>query len=289
MVIRLGKRTIAVILCIVCLVTGTFALIHMSHIARPAAAAQEDGLKLPIIMYHQISKDSSYTGRYVLPAAQFEKDMALIRQKGYTAITMTQLIAYAYNGAPLPEKPIIITFDDGYESFIPYVLPVLEKYDLCAVISIIGAIAQLYTDTEDHTLRYSHLSWEAIRTLSQNPRVEIQNHTYDMHHLDKGRKGCRIKPGEDPELYKKLLREDLTKVQEEVYRHTGQRPNTFTYPFGAICAQALEVVKDMGFQAVLTCAEKVNIIRGGTEWLYALGRFNREYGKSSEAFFQNIL
>ena len=205
-------------------------------------------------------------------------------------MTTQQLIDYANRRGSLPEKPILITFDDGYESFVPYAQPVLKELDMYAVVSIIGSVAQTYTDTTDHTIRYSHLSWEGIRQLSQDPHVEIGNHTYDLHSLDRGRRGCRIKSGEEVGAYKAMLNADLTKTQDMLAQYTGAPAKTFAYPFGARCSQSEEVLRSMGFQIVLTCAEKINRITDqSTDWLYDVGRFNRPSGKTSEQFFQKIL
>lgn len=256
--------------------------------ARPAAAAQ--GRELPVIMYHQLTDTAAQAGEYVLTAQQFEADMRYICSRGYTSVTTQQLIDYAHGRAELPEKPILITFDDGYESFIPYALPILEELNMYAVVSVIGSVAQTYTDTVDHNIKYSHLSWEAIAQLAANPHVEIGNHTYDLHKLDTGRRGCKIKPGEDETAYKAMLTQDLTRVQELVQQYTGTVPKTFAYPFGARCSQSKEVLEQMGFQVVLTCAEQVNHITSqSADWLCSISRFNRPSGKTSEQFFKNIL
>ncbi len=293
MVIRLRKGfLIAVSVCLTVLLVTAVLIRTAAH--TPAVSAASGGAAeerdLPVIMYHQLTDMASHAGDYVLTAQQFEADMRYICARGYTSVTTQQLIDYANGRSDLPEKPILITFDDGYESFIPFALPILEELDMYAVISVIGSVAQTYTDHEDHHVQYSHLSWEAIGELARNPHVEIGNHTYDLHRLDGGRKGCKIKSGEDPATYKAMLTRDLTQVQDLVRQYTGTAPKTFAYPFGARCSQSAEVLREMGFQVVLTCAEQVNhITNRSADWLFELGRFNRPSGKTSEQFFKNIL
>lgn len=291
MVIRLKKKyiTVAIIFALMLLlIAGGAKRLAVSV----SASMQADGneLFLPVIMYHQLTDNPANAGPYVLTAKQFEADMRYIKSRGYTSVTTQQLIDYANHRSSLPEKPILITFDDGYESFIPYAQPVLKELDMYAVVSIIGSVAQTYTDTVDHNIRYSHLSWEGIHQLSQDPHVEIGNHTYNLHSLDRGRRGCRINSGEEVGAYKAMLTADLTKTQDLLAKYTGAPAKTFAYPFGARCSQSEEVLRSMGFQVVLTCAEKVNrITNQSTDWLYNLGRFNRPSGKTSEQFFQKIL
>lgn len=291
MVIRLKKKYAAAAIAFALIVVLTAGA--ASQLAKPVSAtvpAGENERFLPVIMYHQLTDTAANAGPYVLTAQQFETDMRYIKSKGYTSVTTQQLIDYANRRGSLPEKPILITFDDGYESFVPYAQPVLKELDMYAVVSIIGSVAQTYTDTTDHTIRYSHLSWEGIRQLSQDPHVEIGNHTYDLHSLDRGRRGCRIKSGEEVGAYKAMLNADLTKTQDMLAQYTGAPAKTFAYPFGARCSQSEEVLRSMGFQIVLTCAEKINRITDqSTDWLYDVGRFNRPSGKTSEQFFQKIL
>ena len=292
MVIHIRKRTLAVgaaVLLAVFLASVVLRALSLETVTMAGASGAEE-VRLPAIMYHQLTDSAARAGDYVLTAEQFEADMRYIQSRGYTSVTTQQLIDYAEGTGELPEKPILITFDDGYESFVPYALPVLQELDMYAVISIIGSVAQTYTDKEDHTLRYSHLSWDGIGELSRDPHVEIGNHTYNLHKLDAGRKGCRIKPGEEENSYKAMLKADLTQTQELVQQHTGYMPKTFAYPFGARCSQAGEVLREMGFQVVLTCAERVNHIqKGNSDWLFSIGRFNRPSGRNSEQFFEKIL
>lgn len=242
-----------------------------------------------IIMYHQISPKQKSLGEFTLSVNQFEKDLLYIKDNGYTTITITQLIEHVYNDTELPEKPIMLTFDDGYESFYAYVYPLLEKYKMYGVLSIVGSFSDLYTENEDHNLDYSHLNWQEIAKLNESKYIEIQNHTYDMHKLNGDRKGCHIKPNESIEQYKKALNDDIGKLQKDIYEKLDWKPNTFTYPYGYICKESISILKDMGFKAALTCTEKPNTIEYNSNWLFTLGRYNRANGKTSEQFFKKIL
>lgn len=292
MVIHIRKKYLAIASAgvLILFLTAMGARIASQGIDTMSEAAGTQERNLPVIMYHQLTDQASRAGDYVLTAQQFEADMRYIQGCGYTSVTTQQLIDYACGQGDLPEKPILITFDDGYESFIPYALPVLQELDMYAVIAVIGSVAQTYTDTEDHNLRYSHLSWEAIGELSRDPHVEIGNHTYNLHKLDSGRRGCRIKPGEDKAAYQAMLTQDLTRVQDLVEQYTGYAPKTFAYPFGSLCSESREVLQFIGIEVILTCSEKVNSIRKGErDWLLSVGRFNRASGKTSEQFFEKIL
>lgn len=266
---------------------GSFFVLQ-TQIEAPAASLSES-LQLPIIMYHHINPRKGTQGDYVITPGQLEKDLQYIKNKGYTTINMTDLINYVYHQAPLPDKPIILTFDDGYASNYFYAYPLFLKYQMKGVISVIGRYSEIFSTIEDHNVNYSYLSWDEVKELNDSQVFEIQNHTYDLHTLDCGRKGCMKKRGEDTETYQQFLKKDLSLLQEKLKEVAGITPNTFTYPFGFISEESRPIIKEMGFLASLSCETRINQITSDFECLYDLGRFNRAHGKSSAQFFKNIL
>ena len=129
----------------------------------PTNAKVEEGIKLPIIMYHSILKDQSRSGKYVITPDMLKQDLEYISSKGYTTITMTDLIRYVYDDAPLPEKPIIITFDDGDYNNYGYAVPILKELNMKAVFSIVGEYTNRYSETGETNLNYSYMRWEDIK------------------------------------------------------------------------------------------------------------------------------
>lgn len=250
---------------------------------------EEDGKKLPIIMYHHISERKEALNQFTITPQQFEKDILYLKEQGYQTIDTNMLLDHVYNDAPLPEKPIIISFDDGHESFYHYVYPLLQKYNLKAVLSIVGAYTDTYSQKNEHNINYSYLTWTQINEMSKTSYVEIANHTYDMHSMD-DRKGCSKKNTESLEEYKTVLEKDVLKMQNDIAKYTGITPNTFTYPFGKFSKETVDILKDFGFKCIFTCAEIVNVIdKNNPDFLYNLGRFNRPNGIDSKSFFDKIL
>lgn len=256
---------------------------------KTAAAFPREEREVPVIMYHQVTKNSQYIGKYTVSEKQLEDDFKYIKEKGFTPVSMKQIISYSEGKGNLPDKPIVITFDDGYESFLTSVVPLLEKYDFCAVLAVIGSASDLFTKTPDHHLKYSHLNWEQVKILGADPHVEIQNHTYNMHTTDKGRNGAKRKKGESYEAYEKALTEDIVKCQRLIIENTGKTPDTMVFPFGAIGKDSVDIAKKLGFKAVLTCREKLNYIKKGERDTFSLGRFNRTGLKTTDEFFSYVL
>lgn len=253
-------------------------------------AEEKEGTPVPIIMYHQITKKSSRRGRYTVMYDEFKNDMLYLKEKGYTTIDMTDLISYVYGEGRLPEKPIIITFDDGFESVYEYAYPLLKELGMCGVASIVGEYTTFFTENPDHNVTYSYMDWKEVKELVKGDVIEIQNHSYDLHKDNNGRKGISKKKDEDAAAYNTEVGADILKMQNIMKEKTGYSPNTLTIPFGAYKDETITLAKELGFKAILLCVEKVNIIKqGDTDALYRLGRFNRPSDISTERFFANII
>lgn len=276
-----GKRLYAVIIALFVAASGLL-------ISADSKADNQNKIALPIIMYHHISEKSSALGQYVVSPQQFENDLKYFKELGYTAISVDELINFSEGKFTMPEKPIMITFDDGYLSFYNYAYPLLQKYNMKAVLSIIGRYTDLYSECDDNNVNYAHVTWDNVSEMAKSGLVEIENHTYDLHMLGE-RKGCFIKSGESEDCYKTALSADLKTVQEKIKKATGKAPLAFTYPFGRVCKQSYDIIKEMGFKVSFGCEEKVNYIDKENPDLYKLKRFNRASGKTSAEFFKNIL
>lgn len=261
------------------------ALLAMFMLALPAQAENdEQNLRLPIVMYHHMSPKARLWGDYVISLSQFESDLIYLREQGYTPITTAELIAWCDGVGRLPEKPCMITFDDGFESTFVYAQPLLEKYGMKAVVSIIGSVSQQYSETPDHMLDYSHISWEAAAQADAAGTLEVQCHTWDMHDLDR-RCGCAPLYGEDEQSYSDALSADIGRFREVYESHMGHGCNVLALPFGFYKQQTLDNAQALGFRAVFTCTERVNLLTGARQELMELGRFNRPSGVTSEQFF----
>ena len=248
----------------------------------------EEGVKVPILMYHHVRKDSSSWGKFVVSPQEFEQDLKFLKENGYQTIGIDDLIKYTESVTQLPQKPIMITVDDGYLSAKEYMAPLLEKYQMRAVLSVIGKYSDDYSKTMDPNVAYAHLTWNDIAELSKSGIFEIQNHTYDMHKNGGGRKGSMKMSGETEESYHQVLTADLEKTRQKIEESTGIKPICFTYPYGFISKESLEPVRQMGYQVTLTCNEGVNTITRDSESLYGLKRYNRPHGVSAEKILSKI-
>jgi len=121
--------------------------------------------------------------------------------------------------------------------------------------------------------------------LAASKRVEIANHSYDLHETGR-RKGSMRRAGEDVAAYEELFMQDTLKNQTLIKKATGKQPVCYTYPFGFISKETIPVLKEMDYLITLSCTEGVNYLSGAEEELFGLKRFNRPHGKSASVILR---
>jgi len=275
------------------LLVAVFGLAELMLPKEQAASAglREETVSLPVAMYHHVLPVEARLNDYTISPEQLEQDLQYIQSCGYTTISAAELAAWAEGEGSLPPKPILLTFDDGYESVHEYAFPLLQKYGMKAVVSIIGKHTDLFSVSTDYkSVNWSHLTWDQCREMQQSGLVEIENHTYDMHDNISGKRyGIRIREGESLADYKQALLSDIGGLSDEIQQETGVRPIVFAYPFGALCRESKPILTEMGFRIILTCEEKVNALsppEAGEPLV--LRRFNRAHRFSTEEYYQKL-
>ncbi|HEX3016275.1 MAG TPA: polysaccharide deacetylase family protein [Caproicibacter sp.] len=249
--------------------------------------SKTDGITVPIFMYHEVK--TFKTRKDVITPGEMESDLKYLKENNYTTINMTDLIRYVDGKGNLPEKPIILSFDDGYLNNYVYLYPLLKKYNMKIVLSIIGKNTDDFTRIPDNNLDYSHVTWSQIKEMKESGLVEIQNHTYNMHTMNSKRLGCKKNKNESSSHYEQVLTDDIEKLQDEILTNTGTLPNTFAYPYGKYSNESEAILKKLGFKASLTCDYGVNIITKDPEKLFGLNRVCRIHGVPIQTALQKVL
>lgn len=255
----------------------------------PAAAAEKIDTKneyiLPIVMYHSTHRKN--LGKYTVSPAQLERDLIWVKENGYTTVTVSELVAFQEYGMPLPEKPIMFTFDDGYQNNYINAFPLFKKYGMKCVMSVVGTLTDNNYRENVSADICAHLNYEQIKEMADSGFVEIQNHTYNFHKMNR-RYGLKKMKGENSELYKELIKTDLLKIHDKIHDKTGITMNAVAFPFGGYSTETIEILREIGYKAAFTCTEGINKITRESN-LFVLRRYNRPSGLSSAQFFNKIL
>jgi peptidoglycan/xylan/chitin deacetylase (PgdA/CDA1 family) len=180
---------------------------------------------VPVLNYHKI--DDLHHALSVSPA-EFDEQMTYLQENGYHTVTPDQLTAYLKYGRALPEKPVLITFDDGYLDNYTNAYPILQKHGFTATIFLI-------TDLIGQDERY--LTWDHVREMNKNGFV-FGSHTVSHRPLTK------LNPDE--------VRQELIASRDEIEKQLGQKPKYFAYPTGAYNLQIEELVREAGYRGAFT-------------------------------------
>ena len=284
-IITLNKKHILLIFLIISAIICGSATIPTSS---SSIKSNKDSTPLLIVMYHNVLKDTSKCGKYTVTPQLFEQDVQYLINNGYSFLGCNDIIDAVYNHSQLPEKPVIITFDDGYYNNYTYIYPILQKYKIKAVISPIAIEAEKFSLSPDPNPAYSTMTWDNIKEMCDSGHAEVQNHSYNMHRISSDAMGCADLPGESRQMYKDRLYADLAKAHRMIAENTTYTPQCMVYPFGMVSKGATEVIQKLGYRMSLSCTEGISYITDDKDCLFMLKRNNRPYGISSEEFFGKI-
>jgi peptidoglycan/xylan/chitin deacetylase (PgdA/CDA1 family) len=191
--------------------------------------------QVPILCYHQIrdwrANDSKGAKDYIVPVEAFRKQMRMLADSGYHTILPDQLYAYLATGAPLPRKPVMLTFDDTDLDQFTVAKPEMDKHGFKGVFFVMTVSLG----------RPRYMSKAQVKQLSDEGHV-IGSHTWDHHNVKKYQGQDWVTQIEKP-----------TKTLAEI---TGKEIKYFAYPFGLWNREAIPQLKQRGMVAAFGLAEK---------------------------------
>lgn len=191
------------------------------------------GIHLPILTYHYIRtvtdlRDVLGEHLSVTPEV-FEEQLKVLQQENFTTVTLDDLVSSWESKTNLPPKPVILTFDDGYDDFYLNAFPLLKKYNMKATAYIVPGFLD----------KPRYMTTNQIKELSLSPLITIAAHT--MNHPDLR------------QLDKKKTLQEIIESKGYLEQLIGKKVDHFAYPFGKFTEEAMKAVKVAGFKtAVIT-------------------------------------
>lgn len=223
--------------------------------------------QVPILCYHQIrdwrGSDSKGAKDYIIPVATFRQEMQMLADSGYHTILPDQLYAYLTTGAPLPSKPVMLTFDDGDLDQYENALPILDK------LGFKGAFFIMTVAIGRHG-RQPYMDKAQIKDLSDRGHT-IGAHTWDHHNVKKYQ-------GDD---WKIQVEEPKAKLEAII----GKPVKYFAYPFGLWSPAVLPEIQKRGYVAAFTLADK----RDSDRPLYTVRRIIAGGQWKPSTFYRNMV
>jgi len=228
--------------------------------------------KVIVLMYHHIDKTES--GATISPA-RFGTHMKLLDEKGYNVISVEQFAEFMKKKIKVPNNAVVITFDDGYDSFRQYAVPIMEKYGMVGTHFIIG------TSSDLHNVKTAHLTWEDMRDMKQEGH-SFYSHTYDLHNYGPLNKdGSKTGPMLSNPLYLKdkgrvetdkeylaRITKDLSLMEQRLDEELNNDYQMIAFPFGAFNEKSKKVLSDLGVTLFFTTRPGIN--KPGNDEIYRL-------------------
>ncbi|MFF1281243.1 polysaccharide deacetylase family protein [Streptomyces sp. NPDC058299] len=220
---------------------------------------------VPILMYHSVATAPSGATRALSVAPEaFAEQMALIGGLGLTPVTTAGLAAGWRCGRPLPARPVLITFDDGYEGVHRHALPVLARHGFAATVFVATGWLRGAHDTGGAP--DTMLDWPQVRELAA-AGLEIGGHSHRHPQLDQLPDGG--------------LRAELDRCTRIVTDELGAPPTSFAYPYGYSSRRVRQAVRAAGYAQALAVGNALARRRQGP---YALRRVTVRRGTGAEEF-----
>jgi len=218
---------------------------------------------LPILMYHHVAEDGEECGDMAVTVSRLREDFQYLAGQGYTPVLPRDLL----EPDSLPDKPVLLAFDDGYTSSYARLFPLLQAFGFHAVVCpIVGMPDGM--DRED-----GYCTWEMLREMTASGLVEIGSHTYALHNLDNhgnyvpgGPNGVQRRAGETDEAFQERVLDDIQRSFDRLTEELGTPPTCFAYPFGVTDPDA-DALVDALFPVSLTTWPETADLSDGTRRL----------------------
>jgi biofilm PGA synthesis lipoprotein PgaB len=226
-----------------------------------------------ILSYHEIAeKSETLDATYTVTPKHFDEQIKWLLDNGYHFINVDDVIKYRKHKTPLPDKAVLLTFDDGYQSVYANAYPVIKKYKIPTVIALVGSwlISKEKVDFSGQIInRNKFLSQAEIKEMVASGLVEIGSHSYGLHHGIQGNPQGNMQPAvttrqyindhyEDEKSYKKRIKDDLAENSSFLKKYTGQKPRVMVWPYGHYNKEVREIAESLGMPVGLTLDDGSN-------------------------------
>jgi len=195
-----------------------------------------NAVNIPVLMYHDVSQLTTETETVSPP--RFASQMEWLYGEGYRTIFFGEIDALDAEEA---RRAVIITFDDGFISFMDYAFPLFQKFGFKSTINVIGEYMGTFVEGND-----PRLSWDECRFLAKSGIVEIGCHTYGLHTWYGNKARATAVDG-----FNAKLRRDLIVFQDAITRELGRPAKTLAWPYGMHNATSIEIARQSGFSFIL--------------------------------------
>ena len=237
------------------------------------AFAENAGSGFLVLNYHDILEEEERVppfDRIGVNKLHLDQHFAWLKQNNYHVIGLQDLLDAKTGLKNLPPKAVMLTFDDGYQSFYSLAMPLLKKYHYPATLAVVGSWLE---QPETYDGSKPLMTVAQIREVMNSGLVEIASHTHDLHHsIPANPQGnmesavtARIYSSEYEEYenddsYRKRIFQEIDKSSERLFQLIGRRPRVLVWPYGEYNATALDAAKQVGMNVTMGLSDGLNTL-----------------------------
>ena len=248
---------------------SALALVMIGVAALSSASEQT----FEVLTYHDVQdvlEGNLSTDTTAISTYNLTRHFAWLKAHGYQPVSVETILAAQRSGTPLPDKAVLLTFDDGYRSFYDRVLPLLKLYQFPAVSALVGSWlsvneGEMVSYGDEIKPRDAFLSNSQIKEIADSGLVEFASHSYGLHlGVQSNPQGNKTPAAvtliynpttqdyETKLAYEARITADLSKNSAYVEQVTGKKPRVMVWPYGANNAIARQIAAQLGMPISLT-------------------------------------
>lgn len=206
--------------------------------------------RVPILMYHSISPHASSRFKpFTVSPSLLADHLAYLQRNGYTSLTITQFVNACTRGEALPERSVVLTFDDGFADFYDNALPLLKRHRFVATLYVVTGFVNgtsRWLRREGETGRVM-LGWDQLKDIAAHG-IECAAHSHSHRQLDT--------------LSPQVTKMEIIQSKLLLEHHLGQPVWSFAYPFGYYDAVIKQQVREAGFTSACAIKYRLNDLSG---------------------------
>jgi biofilm PGA synthesis lipoprotein PgaB len=248
------------------------AVLLLASLLGMSVAQAEEIPQFFSLCYHNIEDDTPDQHFVGVTTRRFVEQLSWLQRNGFHAVSVDDILAARGDRKPLPDKSVLITFDDGYESFYTRAFPILKAFNIPVVLAMEGNwAAETHTGEVDYAgeaaSRELFMTWAEVREVVASGLVEVASHTMDLHrgvlanpqgNFEPAAVTRRYDPAEGYEsegAYRKRVAADTATIAKIIERELGRPARVMIWPYGEHSALAISIVAGRGMPITMTLVD----------------------------------
>jgi biofilm PGA synthesis lipoprotein PgaB len=230
-------------------------ILLLSVFSKSVSAKEMKPGEFLVLCYHAVPFQASPGDSFSVPQEKFVEQMEYLRTHGYHPVSLDDILGAREDKKRLPDKPVLLTFDDAYISYYEFVLPLLKELDYPSVLAVAGKF--IYDPPKG--MSEPLMSWEHIKEVGSHDLVEVISHSFDLHkgirYNPQGNTGSAVsvrayfmdkKAYETEKEYRRRIRIDFMKQKNLFRRKLGFAPRAIVWPYGRYNSISMETARKSG-------------------------------------------